>query len=298
MKRIIGISLIILTVGLFSCNNDKVDLAQDDALLEKSAQITLTEVQLEAVATASEYEVEFYANAEEMLTRWMRMGLRWKWTNKLRYMADQCPDVNIVEGENEGYPKVIKLNYGDGTVLKNEKVLSGVIIIEISGPRKSGSFTRMVTYENFSVDTIQVAGTSLITVNKGNETFRNYTTDLTFTINNETVITRSSVRTWTWIEGMETTEDQTDDVIRIEGSVSASSGTDTYKKEIVEPLVRLGNCRFIVSGTVTITLNVLTSTLNYGEGECDEVATMTNSAGETAEVDLTKCKMKENRNKK
>lgn len=298
MKRIIGISFILLTVLFFSCQNDKVELTQDEALLEKSAEITLTEVKLEAVATASDYEIEFYANAEEVLSGWCRMGKKWKWTNKLHYLANQCPDVTVVEGDKDGYPKVITLNYGDSTVLKNEKVLSGIIVIEISGPRNSTSYTRRITYDNFSVDTIQIAGTSLISVEKENETFRNCTSDLTFTINNETLITRTANRVWTWIEGMETTEDQTDDVIHIDGSVTATSGSDTYKKEIIEPLVRLGDCHYIVSGIVTITLNgVLISTLNYGDGECDDVATMTASDGTTSEVDLGRCKMKENRNK-
>ncbi|HSH20733.1 MAG TPA: hypothetical protein VLA03_09785, partial [Draconibacterium sp.] len=85
MKRIIGILFIILTVTFFSCQNDKVDLVQDEASLEKSAQITLNEVQLEAVTTTSEYEIEFYANAEEMLTRWWKIGKRWEWTNKTHY---------------------------------------------------------------------------------------------------------------------------------------------------------------------------------------------------------------------
>jgi len=298
MKRIIGISFILLTVVFFSCQNDKVDLVSDNATLEKSAEITLTEVKLEAVATASDYEVEFYANAEEVLSGWCRMGKKWKWTNKLHYLANQCPEVTVVEGDNNGYPKIVTLNYGDSTVLKNEKVLSGIMIIEISGPRNSSSFTRMVTYDNFAVDTVQIAGTSLITVDKENETFRICTSDLTFTINNETVITRSSNRAWTWIDGMETTEDQTDDVIHIDGSVTATSGSDTYKKEIIEPLVRLGDCRYIVSGIVTITLNSdLISTLNYGDGECNDVATLTASDGTTSEVDLGKCKMKENQNK-
>lgn len=295
MKKIIGSLGILLSVVLFSCNNDKVDLLQDNAALEKSAQITLSELNLEAVATASEYEVEFYGNAEEMLTRWGKMGKKWNWTGKLRYMTNHCPDVSIVEGENDGYPRIVTLNYGDGTILKNEKVLSGTIVIEISGPRSSASFTRMVTYQNFTVDSIQIAGTSLIEINRENETFRNNTSDLTFTINGESVVTRSSNRTWTWVAGMETTEDQTDDVIHIEGVVDATSGTDSYKKEIIEPLVRLGDCRYIVSGTVKVTLNGdLISTLNYGDGECDEVATFTNSDGETVEVDLANCKMKGN----
>lgn len=301
MKKIIGISFIILTAVLFSCQNDKVSILTDEELMEKAARITLTETNLEALSTTSEYEVEFYANAEQMLSHWWRMGKKWHWTNKLHYMVNKCPDVTVEEGENDGYPKIITLNYGDGTELKNRKVLSGVITIEISGPRYSTSFTRLVTYENFAIDTVQIAGTSLIEINKENETFRNFTSDLTFTISGEVVdkvVTRSSNRTWTWIEGMETTEDQTDDVIHIEGVVNAASGTDTYKKEIIDELVRKGDCRFIVEGIVQVTLNDnLVSTLDYGDGECDDVATLTVTGKDPVEIDLSKCKRKENQNR-
>lgn len=297
MKKIIGISFILLSVVLFSCNNDKIDVAEDSTLSEKSAEITLSEVNLEAATTASEYEVEFYANAEEILSQWWRIGKRWEWTNKMHYMSRQCPNVTIADGEIDDYPKTITLDYGDSTVLKNGKVLSGIIIIEISAPRNSASYTRIVTYKNFGIDTLTIVGTSLITVDRENTAFRNFKSDLTITLDNGNVITRSSERTWTWIEGLETTEDQTDDVIHITGEVSATFGLDSYKKEIVDPLVRIGDCRFIVEGVVEITLNgTLISTLNYGDGECDEIATMTNSEGETIEVDLFNCKMKGNQN--
>lgn len=294
MKRIIGISFIVLGALLFSCQNDKVDTTVDDFSAEKSAQITLNETQLEAVAAEPEYEVEFYANAEATLTRWWKMGKMWRWTNKLRYKTNQCPDVSIVEGEDDGYPKTITLNYGDSTVLRNEKVLSGIIVIEISAPKKSGNFTRLVTYDDFNVDSVQIIGTSLITVDKENEAFRYYQSDFTFTTNGESVVNRSSNRTWTWIEGLETTDDQSDDVIQIEGIVTAiNSENDTYKKEITNPLIRKKDCRYIVEGTVVITLNEsVISTLDYGDGDCDAVAIMTPAEGDTVEVDLEKHKMK------
>ncbi len=300
MKKIIGITFIVLTVALFSCQNENVENPAGDLFSEKSAQITLTEANLEAVATVSEYEVEFYANAEHMLTRWWRMGKMWQWTNKTHYKLRHCPNVDIQEGETDGYPKVITLDYGDGTVLNNEKVLSGIIVIEISAPKKSGSYTRTVTYSDFGVDTINISGTSLITVDRQNATYRNFKSDLTITINDVTEITRSSVRTWTWIEGMETTDDQTDDVIQIEGVVNASNSEgDNYSKEIVSPLKKLRDCRFIVEGIVEVKLNgELASTMNYGEGECDAVAVLTQADGVEVEVDLSNFKRKESQNQK
>jgi hypothetical protein len=299
MKRIIGITFIVLTVALFSCQNEKVQITQeDDVFTEKSAQITLTEANLEAVSTISEYEVDFYANAEQMLTRWFRMGKLWQWTNKTHYQLRQCPNVSIQQGNEDGYPKIITLDYGDATVLKNEKVLSGVIVIEISAPKVSGNFNRLVTYNDFGVDTVLINGTSLITIDKSNEAFRNMKSDLTFLINNEKEIVRSSLRSWTWLEGMETTDDQTDDVIQIEGTVQASNNDgDTYSKTIVDPLIRMRDCRFIVSGVVEVKLNdVIASTMNYGDGECDAVAVLTKADGETVEVDLATCKRKVNQN--
>lgn len=300
MKRIIGITFVVLAVMLFSCQKENIEVVEDSGLSEKSAQITLTEVNLEAITTASEYEVEFYANAEQMLTHWWKLGKRWEWTNKTHYKLRQCPNVSIEQGENNGYPKTITLDYGEGTVLKNEKVLSGVIKIEISDPKKSGNYTRMVSYIDFGVDTVKMTGTSLITVNKESETFRNYKSDLAIIINNDKEIVRSSTRTWTWMEGMETTEDQTDDVIRIAGAVNASnSDGDTYQKKILDsnPLVRPGDCRFIVSGVVEVTLNgILISTLNYGEGDCDALATMITADDKSVEVDLTTCKVKRVKN--
>jgi hypothetical protein len=52
------------------------------------------------------------------------------------------------------------------------------------------------------------------------------------------------------------------------------------------------DCRYIVQGVVEITLNgELVSSLDYGDGECDDVAILTQD-GETAEVDLSirKCR--------
>ena len=285
MKRIIGFSISILAVALFSCQNDNVDIPIDEGLSEKSAQITLTEIKLEAAATEVEYEVEFYANAEETITRWWNMGRMWKWSNKLRYKVNQCPDIHI-QSEPGGYPKTITLNYGDSTVLRNGKVLSGIIVIEISGPKRSRDYNCMVSYDDFGIDSLLIEGSSLITVDKNEDVFRRFESDFLFTMN------RNSERVWEWIEGMETDDEQNDDVIQITGFVNAqNSAGDIYKKEIVEPLIRLRDCRYIVKGIVEITLNgVLISSLDYGNGECNNIAILTKD-GETFEVDLSKGNM-------
>ena len=284
--------MLLVTVVFFSCKKENIDTPSIEGLSEKAAQITLTEVQLESVSTETEYEVEFYANAERILARWRHLGKIWRWNDKLRYLANHCPEVTIDEDDENVYPKTITLDYGDSTLLRNGKVLSGQIIIEISAPRTSLDYTRMVTYNEFGVDSIEINGTSLVTVDKVDDMLRQFKSDFIITLADGSTITRSSERTWQWVYGIDTEDDQTDDVILITGFVNAEFNGEVYKKEIITPLKRLGDCRFIVEGVVTITLNgKLLCSIDYGDGTCDDVATVTKN-GETFEIDLAKHKMK------
>lgn len=296
MKKIIGILLAVLALGLFSCNNENVETPlYDDELSEKSAQITAAEVQVEATTTEATYEVEFFANAEVTLTKWWKIGKKFGWRNasKTRY-HNQCPEV-LVDGED--YPKTITLNYGDSTALRNGKVLSGSIEIVITAPKNTQDYSRTITYIDFCRDSICLNGTSTVEVDKVDEMFRKFTSSLTFELADGTEITRESEKVWQWVSGMETEEDQTDDVITISGKAVATmlledGTTATYTKEITTPLKRIGDCKYIVEGEVVVRLGETEiCTLNYGTGTCDEFATMTNADGET-EIDLSERKAK------
>jgi hypothetical protein len=87
--------------------------------------------------------------------------------------------------------------------------------------------------------------------------------------------------------------EQNDDVVQITGYTNAeTSDGDVYKKEIVEPLIRTRDCRYIVQGTVEITLNgELVSSLDYGDGECNDTAILTQN-GESTEIDLSEIRCK------
>lgn len=289
MKKLCGLLLIVFSVVLFSCQNENPvpDNLSDEALAEKSAQVSLNEAEMESASLEVNYEVDFYANAEIYLTNWLGMGKHWKWTNGLRYKINQCPLVQI-ESEDGGYPKTITLDYGDSTVLRSGKVLSGVIIVEISGPRFSADYSRLITYQDFGVDSLLINGTASVTFARGEDVFRTFESEITFTLADGTTVDRKSQRNWEWIEGLDTELDQTDDMIQITGYTEATtSDGDTYRKEIVDPLIRIKDCRYIVQGVVEITLNgELVSSLDYGDGECDATAILTQN-GETYEVDLS-----------
>lgn len=300
MKKFFGIAFVIALFGLFSCNNDTDLQTRNEELIEKSAEVSLNEVKMEAASTELEYEVEFFTNMEDKLWRWWNIGKRFKWNKNLRYLSKNCPDVEV-ESEGDGYPKVITLDYGDSTVLRNGTVLSGIIEITITAPRDSTDYERSVQYLNFGVDSLNVNGFSTVTVDKEDATFRMHESDMTFVMGDGTEIHRTSERIWQWIAGMETDEDQSDDVIIItvlaEATMTIDGSTDTYKKETVVPLKRIGDCRYIVEGVVEVTLNgTVICSIDYGNGTCDEIAVMTDAEGNETEIDLSTKKFKGNKN--
>lgn len=293
MKRILGFTVIFLSIILFSCQDEKIDTPQNQGVLsEKSALIVINEVAIESATTEIDYEVDFYANAEVSLTHWLRMGKLWKWTTNLRYKINHCPTVEIIN-ENGEYPKTISLDYGNGTILSSGKVLSGVILVEISGPRDSGNYNRLISYLDFGVDSLLINGNSEVSFDKSEDVFRTFTSDVTYTLADNLTIDRTSIREWEWLEGMETEMEQNDDVIQINGHTNATTSSgDVYLKEIVEPIIRSRDCQYIVQGIVEITLNgELISSLDYGNGDCNSIAILTKD-GETLEVDLSKRKIK------
>lgn len=287
MKKLLGLSIIVMSVVLFSCQDEKVTTpVNDEVLTEKAATITLNEAEMESASMEVNYEVDFYANAEVRLCNGFGMGKLWKWGNHLRYKINNCPLVKI-ESESGDYPKTITLDYGDSTLLRNGKVLSGVVMIEISGPRWSEDYSRLVTYQDFGVDSLLINGTASVAFTRGEDVFRTFESTITFTLADGTTVNRESVRQWQWIAGLDTDVDQTDDMIQITGYTNAkTSDGDVYKKEIVDPLIRIRDCRFIVQGVVEITLNgELISSLDYGDGQCNDMAILTRD-GETYEVEL------------
>jgi hypothetical protein len=67
--------------------------------------------------------------------------------------------------------------------------------------------------------------------------------------------------------------------------VESSTG-DSYERLITEPLIELGDCRHPVEGILQYSQNeTVMAELNYGDGTCDNLATLT-TGGETIEIEL------------
>jgi len=160
----------------------------------------------------------------------------------------------------------------------------GILIISWNGPKLDSGAVITVTTQNYFVgDTPtvmhQLQFTKTITnmgINAaGNMHFAIAVTDATLTLDSGQTVTWSANREREWVQG--NPSDMSDDVFYITGS---SSGTDRngepFTVQITNALTKNADCDWIVSGTEVVTHgNNSPRTLDYGNGDCDDIVTVT-----------------------
>ena len=293
MKTKISAFLVILSLVFFSCqkNDDSLSADQSEALL-KSAAITVNDLAVESAAQEANFETDFYAGYEHLLRQLAHF--KGKKGNLLagqghnHYVEGEVPVVSI-DTAAAGYPITITIEYGDGIATNHGRLIAGTVKIEISGEKDTDGSTRKISFTKCVIDSIGIEGTSTETFNGDNTTIRKTTntSNVTFTLANGTVLERVGNNVREWLKGLDTPTDRTDDMIQTTGSVNVKSSTgDTYVRLITEPLINLGDCHHHVQGIIQYSQNgSLLAELNYGDGTCDNLATMT-SGGETVEIEL------------
>lgn len=285
MKRAILISFIISGIlFFFACTKDE-DTTSTQEATDAIEKISTSETVIEDAIEEANYEVDLFSSSQQLLDSYVANGNQWpngylnnEWAFGRRYRIHQCPEVTIVT-EPGGYPKTVTLNYGEGTELNNGRILSGIIQYVITAPMFEDGSSRTVSYLDFAVDSLGISGSNVHLFSGDNETQRQFTITgtLNFTWSDGSGMTREVDMVREWIAGIETEFNPFDDVILISGtSTLTHTDGDIFFKEITDPLMKKGDCRWIVQGTVEFTKNnVLTAILDYGDGECDQYAILT-----------------------
>ena len=199
----------------------------------------------------------------------------------------KCMTRTVDSPEDTDYPKIITIEYDDQCSSGfNHVVKSGKIIITLTGsPREEGS-QRIVTFQDFSINGNEVYGTKTYT-NNGNGQFLVKLENGNILSKDGDVIIRESTKTRTLIEGGDT-EDRSDDVYAVTGEINgvivdADTNEETSYTKVIDsedPLIVRKDCFWITQGTVTTTIGDDVSTVNFGDGTCDNLATRVDADGE------------------
>ncbi len=204
--------------------------------------------------------------------------------------ADSSCRVVTITPTGNVFPKTMTIDYGSGCGAAGN-VRKGKIVSVISGPmRKSGTVieTRFV---DFYVNNNKITGTKRIVINGLNENLNlNFTVNINQTVTSATGATRTynSVYMIEWRQGI-LTPSKADDVYAIRGTESGrDSQGRNFSSTTLSPLIKKMNCDFIVAGKNQINVTGRPQfILDYGDGQCDNKATVT-ANGQTKEIVLKK----------
>ena len=201
-----------------------------------------------------------------------------------------CVTVTIHENEDgEFWPRNWTLDYGiENCECFTGNMKRGVINVSVSDWWKNEGSLKEITFVDFYMNDNKMEGvkTTLNTgLNEsGNLTFTKNVTDAKLT-NDDGTMTWSCEKYSEQIEGGETVL-FADDVWSVTGAgAGVNLDGNSYTMEITTALVYNNGCFYPVSGEMVIVTGEEQKVINYGDGECDNVITVTvDGVTETVEL--------------
>ena len=278
-RRIIHILSLVLAASFFfvACQKDDAKTGLTDEDVAKAEDDALTEAVFDDIMNSVD-------NAVNIVDNWI-----WRGGLKSATVSDSCPSVTVDHPDSTRWPKVITIDYGDtqceGFYGQTRK---GKIIITITDRYIKPGSERTIELENYYINGIHVEGTKTVTNNgRNNDGNLSFTIELVngkITTPDTIVITREFTRTREWVAG-DDTWNRWDDVYFITGSASGTNFKgESYTRNILTALEWATSCRFIMSGSIEIQVGEKSPiVIDYGDGECDNKATVTKN-GETREI--------------
>ncbi len=198
----------------------------------------------------------------------------------------------IVTRDTISSPRIITIDFGTGCTNSYGTTRKGKIFVSYTGRYRDVGTVIHITSQNYYVNDNKVDIDRTVTNqgenNNGNLVFGVQATR-TVTFSDGTTCTSISSRSREWIEGI-TTSTFTDDVYSVTGTGTHLSRRGIlYDAATVTPLIRKVACREFVSGEAKIIRHGATDRygiINFGNGDCDETASVTLDNGRTFTISL------------
>ncbi|MEO8416534.1 MAG: hypothetical protein ABI472_22915 [Ginsengibacter sp.] len=194
--------------------------------------------------------------------------------------SSRCFTVTVVPHIAHQFPKTITIDFGtSGCLGKDGKLRKGKMVTIYTGPMSATGSTTSTTFLDYSVDSFKIEGTHTVQntslSNKKQWTVKVIEGKITNTSSGHWRMW-SSTKIHTQVDGNGTPLYPLDDKFEITGNATGSnSDGNAWTAEIIDPLVKRFTCAWKVKGTVNITRNSNMAVLDYGDGSCDNEATIT-----------------------
>lgn len=200
----------------------------------------------------------------------------------------RCFTVTITHSTTTSFfPVSITIDFGTGCLGRDGHTRYGKIITTYTNRLIVPGASATTSFENFKIDSIQVAGSHKVT-NTSTANERQFAVDVEnakLSKPNGNYSEWNSHKTITQIEGLGTPELPFDDIYEIQGSATGKVKRDdrlyAWRSEIIEPLIKKFTCPWIVKGQLknsrvsSVSNSLWIAVLDYGNGDCDNHATIT-----------------------
>ncbi|WP_035651731.1 hypothetical protein [Flavobacterium sp. ASV13] len=185
----------------------------------------------------------------------------------------------------------------EGCTLENGNTVKGKMVISFSNDFSTSTQTISYTFDGFYHNGKKLQGSkSIVRTVKTTDLLATAhpvftaSIDMTITFDDGGVYTRKGTLVKEQVEGFDTWFNWDDNAYLVTGSGTTTfPNGDTFSAEITTPLQFKASCKksIPVKGVLSVTKNGATAVVDYGDGTCDTLATITKD-GVTEEVDLKK----------
>ena len=190
-----------------------------------------------------------------------------------RYLPD-CVTITKVISENK---KSVTVDFGEGCELRNGNFVSGVIIMEYEKNTEVATKTISYSFSNFYFNRKHIEGQGSILRERSNSNGNLQSTktfNITVTWPDNTFANKEGTKVREMIEGHDT-KTWGDNVFLISGNWKFTKKNGTIlSATVINPLRRELACKFLVSGVIELIKNDNNALLDYGDGSCDDLATI------------------------
>lgn len=253
-----ALALFTLIISVFqSCSEDAVP-AGDQTLTEANLQTILSTDDI--AGTADNALAELFANSAAAKS------------------AKGSNDCYSAEYTDTGFVATF-----NNCVLNGTDNVNGTLTVTYEVGNETAAFTAV--YEDFYVGDIKINGTRAYALSANSEQNAiSFTveSDMTIEMADGSIISENGTKTFGFTFG-DSLENST---FSLSGTWQVEADGDTYSVSTVSDLQGALGCEYLTSGSMNVGKNGLTILVNFGEGECDDDATLTYPDGTVQEIKL------------
>lgn len=244
----------------FSCSEDQENSLIQEQTISSTEVVTILDVNTQSRVV------------DDIITDLFQNGQSGK--------SSKMEDCYTAEYSDTGYTLIFDNCSVDGS----ENITGSLSVVYKIGDEES-AFT--ATYTNISVSGIVINGTRTFNIVQGAEGASvsfNIISDMNIELADGSTIEESGSKNISFVLDAENFANST---LTIDGNWTVKADGNTYVVNITAPLItNILSCGYAASGVMSLNKNGLGVTIDFGDGTCDDVATLTYPDGTMEEISL------------